>query len=196
MLPTVASLSTSCPATWSRCTRCSWTMPCGFRASSTKPVLTTASARRYAVWCRSPIRTGTCCSISFSAVACIRSRFCRAERLWTSSATCALPSIPTRPLPTHSTPCALCCCRCSTCWAARCRLPMCTTLSRPATAACSPVWAQAFTMRRCCSPSTASIPASARKRSFAPIGWCRHLRTAGFAFSTCFRRRSTAAPSA
>ena len=47
--------------------------------------LTTASTRRYAAWCRSPIRTGTCCSISFSAVACIRSRFCRAARLWISS---------------------------------------------------------------------------------------------------------------
>ena len=171
-------------------------MLCGFRASNMKPVLTTVSARRYAVWCRSPIRTGTCYSISSTAVACIRSRFCRAARLWISFATCAWPSIPTRPLPMHSTPCVLCCCRCSTCWAARCRWPMCTTPSRLVTAACSPAWAQVFTMRRCCSPSMASIPASARKRSFAPIGWCRRLRTAGFAFSTCFRRRSTAAPSA
>ena len=45
---------------------------------------------------------------------------------------------------------APCCCPCSTCWAARCRWPMCTMPSRPATVACSPAWAQAFTMRRCC----------------------------------------------
>ena len=196
MRPTAASLSTSCPATWSRYTRCFWTTPCVFRASRKRQTITIASARRCVAWCRSPIRIGTCCSISSSAVACTRSRFCRAAPLWISFATCAWPSTPTRLLPTHSTPCAPCCCLCSTCWAARCRWPMCTMPSRPAMAACSPAWAQVFTMRRCCSPSTASIPANARKRSFAPTGWCRRLRTAGFAFSTCFRRRSTVAPSA
>ena len=111
---------------------------------------TTASARRCAAWCRFLIRTGTCYLISSSAVACIRYRFCRAARLWISFATCAWPSTHTRPLPMHSTPCAPCCCPCSTFWAARCRWPMCTTPSRPATAACSPVWAQAFTRLRCC----------------------------------------------
>ena len=62
------------------------------------------------------------------------------------------------------------------------------------TAACLPVLARAFTTRRYCSLSTASIPASARKRSFVPTGWCRRSRTAGFAFSTYCPRRSTAAP--
>ena len=51
------------------------TMPCGFRASSKKSTSMTASARRCAVWFRSPIRTGTCCSTFSSAATCIRSHF-------------------------------------------------------------------------------------------------------------------------
>ena len=88
------------PATSSRCTRCSWTMPCVFRASRRKSTSTTASARPCAVWSRSPIRTGTCCSTFSSAATCIRSHFCRAARLWTSSATCVWPSTRIRLSPT------------------------------------------------------------------------------------------------
>ncbi len=124
------------------------TMPCGFRASSTKPVLTTVSARRYAVWCRSPIRTGTCYLISSTAVACIRSRFAE-PHVYGYLSRRALPSTPTRPLPTLSTPCVRCCCPCSICWAARLVADVYHAISTGygGLLACL---AQAFTMRRCC----------------------------------------------
>lgn len=47
-----------------------------------------------------------------------------------------LAEYPYTPLPTRSTPCALCCFPFCICWAARCRWLMYTTRFRPAMAAC------------------------------------------------------------